>query len=88
MKIQTLKNLNRKLTFNTIATAATAIAKAQKTLVRFHMGPEAHRQVFVAGPRKPLATLNWEWSRSTGGILAKAASQKRKVKAVKVAAAV
>jgi len=73
MKTITLKKINRKLSFARIASAAVAMARTNRVLVRFEMGPAEHRQTFVASPRKPLATLCWEWARSTPGMMVAAA---------------
>lgn len=78
MKTQTLKNINRKLSFAKVAAAVTLAAKVNRTLVRFEMGPAEHRQVFVASPKKPVATLCWEWAKSVPGMMVSSASRKTK----------
>lgn len=65
MKTQTLKNINSKSPFINVARAAVDLARREHSLVRFEMGPAKRRQTFVASPKKPLATLVWEWARTT-----------------------
>ena len=76
MKNITLKNINRKLAFATVANAARQTARTQRCLVRFTMGPKGARQTFTASPKKPLATLVWEWSRSKAGMMARQPARK------------
>jgi len=85
MKTITLKNIKPKSSFAKVAQAAQTFAKVNHALVRFTMGPADARQTFVASPNKPLATLVWEWSKSTAGQMVKKAS--RKAKATKIPAA-
>jgi hypothetical protein len=86
MKTITLKNIKPKSSFVKVAEAAITYSRTNNALVRFAMGPANARQTFVASPKKPLATLVWEWSRSTAGLAVKKAS--RKAKATEIPAAV
>jgi hypothetical protein len=86
MKTITLKNINRKLSFATIAGAARQISRDGRVIVRFTMGPASARQTFVASPKKPLATLVWEWSKSKAGQMVKRAP--RRTTSLGIAAAV
>lgn len=78
MKNITLKNINPRSSFIRVAQAAQAEAKGSHVMVRFTMGPKGARQTFVASPKKPVATLVWEWSKSKAGQMVKAAQRKAK----------
>jgi hypothetical protein len=78
MKTITLKNIKPKLSFATAAGIAVNLAQLNHSLVRFTMGPKGARQTFVASPKKPVATLVWEWSRSTAGQMAEQVRRKAK----------
>lgn len=79
-----MKNINRKLSFARVADAATSIARTNRVMVRFEMGPKEHRQTFVAGPRKSVSTLCWEWAKSVPGMMiAKAQRATKQTKANK-----
>ena len=86
MKNITLKNINRKLAFATVASAACQKSRLERALVHFTMGPIGARQTFTASPKKPLATLVWEWAGSKAGMMARRPS--RKVTSLGIAAAV
>ena len=79
MKTITLKNINTRQGFARVADLATDISKDRRALVRFTMGPAGHRQTFVASPKKPLATLVWEWSKSAAGLAAERTKRKPRV---------
>ena len=85
MKTITLKNINTRSGFLKVAQAAVDLSRGQRALVRFTMGPTNARQTFTASPKKPVATLVWEWSKSPAGMVTK---RTRKVSALGIAAAV
>jgi hypothetical protein len=76
MNTITLKDIKPKASFLTVASHAAHFAKQSHCLVRFAMGPKGRRQTFVASPKKPVATLVWEWARSPGGQAVKRVQRK------------
>jgi hypothetical protein len=86
MRTITLKNINPRASFVKVAQAAQFEAKGSRVMVRFAMGPASARQTFVASPKKPLATLVWEWSKSAAGLMVKRAARRSKPAISKVAA--
>lgn len=70
MKTITLKNINRKSSFARVAQSAVDMAKQNRAIVRFEMGPADNRAMFVASPKKSVSTLCWEWAKSVPGMLA------------------
>jgi hypothetical protein len=59
---------------------AVDIAKGNRCLVRFTMGPPEHRQTFSAAPKKSIYTLSWEWQKSTAGQLVARAQKAARLK--------
>ena len=77
MKTITLRNIKSKASFTKIAELAADIAQNKRVLVRFTMGGKLAR-TFTASPKKPLATLIWEWATSPAGLAAKKSTRKTK----------
>jgi hypothetical protein len=76
MKNITLKDIKPKSSFAKVAQAAVDLARSDRALVHFTMGPKGARQTFTASPKKPLATLVWEWARCPAGMMVKRAQRK------------